>query len=148
VEECPVEVIANVGAGCNEFVEERLDRWDDAATLCLLQYTQAAEVFDPVVSRCASGFTLINQEGTALFFCEGKRFAFAKVEFVRELVNKRTIVDANACDPHRVSHCFHSRFACTVDDNVFVHGVRDHQHPNDVPQEIETMRAYEGQNRA
>jgi len=67
---------------------------------------------------------------------------------VRELVNKRTIVDANACDPHRVSHCFHSRFACTVDDNVFVHGVRDHQHPNDVPQEIETMRAYEGQNRA
>jgi hypothetical protein len=101
---------------------------------------------DAILLCCTPGLAFVNEERRIQLACLGKRFTFAQVESLWELVHERAVTHRYPHNPRGVLNVFSSQFPRATDHDVCIDRLRDSESTDDPTQEIETVCACEGQN--
>jgi len=74
-----IERLADVGAACDQVVEDRLDSGDDFLLSGARQNSQTAEVFDPALAGFFTGLPFIDQQCRIQLLGQDNRLALTKM---------------------------------------------------------------------
>jgi hypothetical protein len=143
-----VECLADIHARSDQLVEDRPDTGDDPAGLGFSEYPQTSHHRDALVKGFPSGFTLINEEDRSLLFGQRDRLAFSQMEFRGQLINKHAVTHGKVPNPRGSLELCRARFPRAPDHDLLIHGIRNGKVSDDLMEELQSVSAGKGEDRA
>jgi hypothetical protein len=143
-----VEWFANIHTGSDQFVEDRPHTGDDPTGLGFSEYPQTSHHRDALVKGFPSGFTLINEEGNSLFFGQRDRLALSQMEFWGQLINKRAVTHGKVPNPRGSLYLRGAWFPSAPDHDLLIHSIRNGKVSDDLMEELQSVGARTGEDRA
>jgi hypothetical protein len=143
-----VERLADIQAGSDELVEDGRDTGDDPAGLGFSEYREASQDSNALAERFSSRFTLINKESCALFFGQRDRLAFSQMEFRGQLINKRAVTHGKVPNPRGSLYLCGAWLSSAPDHDLLIHSIWNDQVSDDLMEELQSVSARTGEDRA